>query len=355
MKPAPRNVSPETLLSLYRGMVRIRLLDERMMLHQRQGRIGFYGSCTGQEATPVAVAEALEKSDWIFPGLREGAAMLQRGYPLVDYLGQVFGNSGDPCKGRQMPSHQADRRVNQVSWSSVIGTQWSQAVGAAMAAKLKGDRTVVVGFIGDGGTSSSEFHMGMNFAGVFKPPVVLICQNNQWAISVPASRQTASETIAIKAKAYGFEGVRVDGNDAVAVYLAVKEAAARARKGGGPTFLECLTYRIGAHSSSDDPSRYRDQREVDEWVRRDPIQAMQKLLLAEKIIDAKRDVRLREELSAEIAEAVREAESLPPPELATMFEDVYASELPHLRAQREEYEKFLDHDGITRPKGHGPA
>lgn len=348
-----RGVAPAKLLALYRGMVRIRLLDERMMLHQRQGRIGFYGACTGQEATPIAVAEALDEKDWIFPGLREGSAMLQRGYPLVDYLGQVFGNSGDPCKGRQMPSHQADRRVNQVSWSSVIGTQWSQAVGAAMAAKLKGDKTVVVGFIGDGGTSSSEFHMGMNFAGVWKPPVVLVCQNNQWAISVPASKQTASETIAIKAKAYGFPGVRLDGNDAVGMYLAVKEAVDRARKGGGPTFIEALTYRIGAHSSSDDPSRYRDQREVDEWIRRDPIESMQRMLLAEKILDAKSDAKMRDELSAEIAEAVTIAESLPAPDLASMFEDVYGSELPHLRAQRLEYEAFLAHEGITRPRGHG--
>src|SRR6476646_1754230 len=185
-------------------MVRIRLLDERMMLHQRQGRVGFYGACTGQEATPIAVAESLEKEDWIFPSLREQCCMLQRGFPLVPFLGQVFGNSGDPCKGRQMPSHQADRRVNQVSWSSVIGTQLPQAVGAAMAAKIKGDKRVIVGFVGDGGTSSSDFHMAMNFAGVFKPPVVLICQNNQWAISVPAAKQTAAPTIAIKARAYGF-------------------------------------------------------------------------------------------------------------------------------------------------------
>lgn len=350
---ALRGVPREKALAIYRGMLRIRLLDERMMLHQRQGRIGFYGACTGQEATPVAVAEAIEDSDWIFPGLREGAAMLQRGYPLVPYLGQVFGNSGDPCKGRQMPSHQADRRVNQVSWSSVIGTQWSQAVGAAMAAKLKGDRTVVVGFIGDGGTSSAEFHQGMNFAGVFKPPVVLVCQNNQWAISVPASKQTASETIAIKARAYGIPGERIDGNDALAVYLATKAAADRARRGGGPTFLEALTYRIGAHSSSDDPSRYRDPREVDAWIARDPIKALRATLVGAGCLDEKADARMREELSEEIAASVAEAEALPPPALSTMFEDVYASDPPVSREQRAEYDAWIAHDGVTRPKGHG--
>jgi pyruvate dehydrogenase E1 component alpha subunit len=348
-----QGVTPATLRSLYRGMVRIRLLDERMMLHQRQGRIGFYGSCTGQEATPIAVAEAVRPGDWIFPGLREGSAMLQRGYPLVDYLGQVFGNSADPCKGRQMPSHQADRRVNQVSWSSVIGTQFSHAVGAAMAAKIKGDSTVVVGFIGDGGTSAAEFHMAMNFAGVWKPPVVLICQNNQWAISVPAKNQTASETIAVKAKAYGIPGVRIDGNDAVAVYRTVKEAADRARRGQGPTFIEALTYRIGAHSSSDDPSRYRDQREVDAWIKRDPIEALQKALIAAKLLTAATDAALRAELSEEIAAAVSTAEAAAPPALSTMFEDVFSEELPHLTAERAEYEAFLAHVGRTKPEGHG--
>lgn len=344
-------IPAETLRSLYRGMVRIRLLDERMMLHQRQGRIGFYGSCTGQEATPVAVAEALQAKDWIFPGLREGAAMLQRGYPLVPYLCQVFGNAGDPAKGRQMPSHQADRSVNQVSWSSVIGTQLSHAVGAAMAAKYKGDDTVVVGFMGDGATSAAEFHMAMNFAGVYKAPVVLICQNNQWAISLPANRQTASETIAIKAKAYGIPGIRIDGNDAVEVYKAVKEAASRARRGGGPTFIESLTYRIGAHSSSDDPTRYRDQKEVEEWIRRDPIDRMRNLLAESGLLSEQEDVALRADVQAEINAAVAEAEAIGPPALSTMFEDVYADDLPHIREQRAEYERTV----VTNPHEPPPS
>src|SRR5438128_8084843 len=251
--PIPR----EVLLRLYREMVRLRTLDERMMTLQRQGRVGFYGACTGQEAATLASAIALEASDWIFPALREGGAMLLRGFPLVPYLCQIFGNSGDETKGRQMPSHMASKSVNQVSWSSCIGTQLPQAVGAAMAARLKGDRTVVAAYMGDGATSTGDFHVALNFAGVFKPPVVFICQNNHWAISVPTQKQTASETIAIKSVAYGFPGVKVDGHDAVAVYRAVKEAVDRARRRRGPTLLECQTYRIGAHSSSDDPTRYR--------------------------------------------------------------------------------------------------
>src|SRR5438067_305764 len=231
--PIPR----EVLLRLYREMVRLRTLDERMMTLQRQGRVGFYGACTGQEAATLASAIAREASDWIFPALREGGAMLLRGFPLVPYLCQIFGNAGDETKGRQMPSHMASKSVNQVSWSSCIGTQLPQAVGAAMAARIKGDRTVIAAYLGDGATSEGDFHVAMNFAGVFNAPVVFICQNNHWAISVPTSKQTASESIAIKAIAYAFPGDKVDGNDAVAVYGAVKEAVDRARSGAGPTLI----------------------------------------------------------------------------------------------------------------------
>src|SRR5258708_22548036 len=181
------------LLRLYREMVRLRTVDERMMTLQRQGRVGFYGACTGQEAATLASAIALEKSDWIFPALREGGAMLLRGFPLVPYLCQIFGNSGDETKGRQMPSHMAAKSVHQVSWSSCIGTQLPQAVGATIAARITGNRTAVAGYRGDGATSEGDFHVAMNFAGVFKPPVVFICHNNHWAISLPTAMPTASQ------------------------------------------------------------------------------------------------------------------------------------------------------------------
>src|SRR5215469_5301574 len=266
-----RGLSVAQLTEIYRAMLVIRTLDERMMTLQRQGRVGFYGACTGQEAACIGSAFALRPTDWIFPALREGAAMLMRGFPLVPYVAQVFGNRGDLTKGRQMPSHQAAHSVNQVSWSSCIGTQLPQAVGAAWAAKLKGDDTVVMAYLGDGATSSADFHVAMNFAGVFKAPVVFVCQNNHWSISVPSQRQTASESFAVKAKAYGFPGIKVDGNDVEAVYGAAAEAVERARTRAGPTLIEAETYRIGAHSSSDDPTRYRDPREVEEWKARDPI------------------------------------------------------------------------------------
>ena len=328
--------SREVLVRLYGEMVRLRTLDERMMTLQRQGRVGFYGACTGQEAATLASAIALEPSDWIFPALREAAAMLLRGFPLVPYLCQVFGNSGDETKGRQMPSHMASRRVNQVSWSSCIGTQLPQAVGAAMAARLRGDRAIVAAYLGDGATSSADFHVAMNFAGVFKPPVVFVCQNNHWAISVPTSKQTASESIAVKAVAYGFPGVKVDGNDAVAVYTAMKEAVDRARGGAGPSLLECETYRIGAHSSSDDPTRYRDEREVETWRKRDPIVRLRERLDAQSAWSDKHEAELRARVLEEVNAAIAEAERKPDPPRETLFDDVYSTLPWFLREQRDE-------------------
>src|ERR1700694_569031 len=312
MQPAHKREAPpmprEMLLRLYREMVRLRTLDERMMTLQRQGRVGFFGACAGQQAATLASAIALEASDWIFPALREGGAMLLRGFPLVPYLCQIFASVGDETKGGQMPSHMASRSVNQVSWSSCIGTQLPQAVGAAMAARIKGDKTVIAAYMGDGATSSADFHVAMNFAGVFKPPVVFICQNNHWAISVPTQKQTASESIAIKATAYGFEGVKVDGNDAVAVLGAVREAVERARRGEGPTLVECETYRMGAHSSSDAPPRYRDEREVSAWKKRDPIELLRARLSAARLWTQEQEVSLRAQVLEEGNAAIAEAE-----------------------------------------------
>jgi pyruvate dehydrogenase E1 component alpha subunit len=330
--PLPRDL----LLRLYREMLRLRTLDERMMTLQRQGRVGFYGACTGQEAATLASSIAFEKNDWIFPALREGGAMLLRGFPLVPYLCQIFGNAGDETKGRQMPSHMASKSVNQVSWSSCIGTQLPQAVGAAMAAKIKGDKNVIAAYMGDGATSEGDFHVALNFAGVFKAPVVFICQNNHWAISVPTAKQTASESIAIKAQAYGFPGVKVDGNDAIAVYEAVKAAVDKARSGGGPTLVECETYRIGAHSSSDDPTRYRDEKEVEVWKKRDPLDLLRGKLTSWGLWSAREEDELKAKLLDEVNAAIAEAEKKPDPERQTLFDDVY-SVLPWpLREQRDE-------------------
>ena len=329
-------MSAELLLRAYREMKRLRLLDARMILLQRQGRIGFYGACTGQEATPIAAALAIEPDDWVFQALRESVMMLVRGFPLATYLAQIYGNSGDILKGRQMPSHMSGRQVNQVSWSSCLGPQLPQAVGAAWAAKLKGDKVVTLGFVGDGATSEPDFHAAMTFAGVYRVPCVFICQNNHWAISVPSSRQTASATFAVKGRAYGIPSIRVDGNDVLALYHAISDAVARARAGRGPTYIEALTYRIGAHSTSDDPTRYRSQDEVEVWMQRDPQARLRRHLVHRGLLDDAADAALEEELNAEIAAAVTAIEALPPPDRETLFDDVY-KELPwNLQEQREE-------------------
>lgn len=327
-----------TLLGMYREMLRIRILDERMLARQRQGRIGFYGTVTGQEATPIATAFATRPEDWIFPALRENAIMLARGFPLEKWLAQVYGNSADVLKGRQMPSHMSGRAVNQVSWGSCLGPQLPQAVGAAWAAKLKKDPVVTVGFIGDGATSEPDFHSAMTFAGVYKVPCVLICQNNHWAISVPSSRQTSSKTFAIKAHAYGVRGARVDGNDVLALYRTIKDAVEHARTTSEPTFIEAVTYRIGAHSSSDDPTRYRQESEVEAWRLRDPLVRYERYLRRAELLDDALKASMSAAIEEQIAAAVRAVEPIAPPPRSSMVEDVYATVPRHLREQLAEME-----------------
>src|SRR5581483_11045104 len=219
------------------------------------GRIGFYGEARGQEAAIIGAAAALQQNDWIVPALREAGAAIFRGLSMREYVAQIFGNGNDVARGRQLPCHPGTRAARYVTMSSCIATQVPHAVGMAMAAKIKKDPVVVLGCLGDGASSEEDFHVAANFAGVFKAPVVLFCANNQWAISTPCTQQTASPTFAIKGVAYGLPSVRVDGNDILAVYSTVKAAVDRARRGDGPSFIEALTYRVSAHSSSDDPTR----------------------------------------------------------------------------------------------------
>lgn len=235
-----------------------------------------------------------------------------------------------------MPNHFGDKSLNYVTPSSPVATQISQATGAAMASKILDDRNVVLVFFGDGATSTGDFHAGLNFAGVFQAPVIFLCQNNQYAISVPVKKQTASDTIAIKAKAYGFEGVRVDGNDILAVYRTVKDAVDRARNGEGPTLIESVTYRMGPHSTSDDPTRYRDAAEVEEWKKRDPVERFRLYLFKKNLLTQQEDQAIRERVTKEIDDAVAQAEKYPPPSIESMFEDVYASMPWNLKEQMEE-------------------
>jgi pyruvate dehydrogenase E1 component alpha subunit len=339
--PAP-DLTDEQLLELYRYMLLERILDRRMLALQRQGRIGFYGPSVGQEATIVGAAYATEPQDWIFPQYREPAAALLRGLPLKTLLCQFFGNAEDVVRGRQMPCHYTWRDGNFVSISSCVGSQLPAAVGAAWAAKIRGDPVVALTYFGDGGSSTSDFHVAMNFAGVFRTPTVFVCNNNQYAISLPVARQTAAETIAQKALAYGFEGVRVDGMDVLAVYGAVKAAVDKARAGGGPTLVECLSYRLGPHSSSDDPSRYRSEKEVKTWEKRDPLGVYAAYLKGRGLWTEDRQARLEREIDAEISEAVAHAEKVGPPTAEDMIRDVYADMPPHLEAQLTDLKAFLE-------------
>ncbi len=327
--------SRDELLRAYREMRRLRAIDARMILLQRQGRVGFYGACTGQEAVPIATGLVVREGDWVFPALREQSVMLVRGFPLRAFLAQVFGNSGDVQKGRQMPSHHSGRQVNQVSWSSNIGPQVPQAVGAALAMKLKKDPWASIGFFGDGATSESDFHVAMTFAAKKKVPAILVCQNNHWSISVPTARQTASKTLAVKGRAYGVPSVRVDGNDLLAVYTVLRRALERARAGEGPTFVEALTYRIGAHSTSDDPTRYRSNDEVLAWQKKDPVDRLRRHLFVTSALTEAEDQALGETAEREVQEAVREVEALAPPARESLFDDVYATMPWNLREQRE--------------------
>ncbi len=329
-----------TVRSAYREMKRLRLLDVRMMALQRQGRVGFYGAAQGQEAVPIATGLAVGPQDWVFPALREQSIMLVRGFPLRAFVAQIFGNAGDLLKGRQMPSHPSGRSVNQVSWSSCIGPQIPQAVGAAWAMRARKTSAVAVGFMGDGATSQPDFHVAMNFAGVWKVPCVLVCQNNHWSISVPTDRQTASRTIAVKARAYGVPAVRVDGNDWLAMFKVMDAALARARSGGGPTFVEAVTYRMGPHSTSDDPSRYRSQEEVDSWAAKDPLDRLRKHLVHLGAVSDGIDAALEAEIAAEIAAAVDEVEAMPLPARDSLLEDVYAEMPWHLREELESLKKI---------------
>ncbi|MCI0612420.1 pyruvate dehydrogenase (acetyl-transferring) E1 component subunit alpha [bacterium] len=330
---AEKILGKEDLIRIYTEMLRLRILDQRMLTLQRQGRVGFYGTATGEEAAIIGSAFALREDDWLFPALRQGGAALLRGYPLVEYISQCMGNAADKTKGRQMPSHYCYRPANFVSWSSCIGTQIPHAVGAAWAMKIRGDQNVAIAYMGDGATSQGDFHVAMNFAGVYKVPVVFFCQNNQWSISVNIKQQTASESIAIKAIAYGFEGVTVDGNDVLAVYSATKDAVDKARAGNGPGFVEAVTYRMGAHSSSDDPRLYRQDDEVEEWKRKDPINRLLKYLEQHGYWSSGEQEALEERLTQEILDAVAEAEKVGPPTVETLFEDVYSEMLPNLQEQ----------------------
>ena len=305
-------------------MLLARALDGRMLGLQRQGRVGFYGAATGQEAVNVAAGLATAPQDWILPGLREQLVALVRGHPLGTYVHHLFADARDPALGRNMPCHPTAREVRYVSMSSVIGTQISHAVGVAYGIRHRREPAVALAFFGDGATSSNDFHAGMNQAAVLGLPVLFCCTNNQWAISVPVERQTAVPTLAEKAKAYGMEGRRVDGTDFLACWSAVTAALARLRGGGSPEMIEFVLYRMTAHSSSDDPGRYQPPGWADATRSHDPVLRLERWLMEQGVLDPAKGDQLRSEADEEVREAVREAEATAAPGPETLTADVLA-------------------------------
>jgi pyruvate dehydrogenase E1 component alpha subunit len=321
---------------LYRHLVETRQLDERFVALQRQGRIGFHVGSLGEEAAILGSAYAMRKNDWLFPCYREFGAALMRGFSLQKLCDNMFGNANDTVKGRQMPCHYVCRAVNWASISSPVGTQITHAVGVAWGAKIRREQVASLVYFGDGATSSSDFHSGVNFAGVFRLPVVFLCRNNGWAISVPVERQTATHTFAEKAVGYGIPGVRVDGNDIFAVVAVTRRAVERGLRGEGPTLIEAITYRMGGHSTSDDPNRYRENQAVEAWAARDPIERVRRYLEKRGAWSDAEEKNLKADIDARFRAAVAMAEKTPPPALESMFEDVYAKVPWHLAEQRNE-------------------
>ena len=298
------------LMKMYDLLILARTFDQRALSLQREGRIGTYPSIMGLEASQVGSALAADKSDWLFPTFRECGVYITKGLPM-DMIFQYW--TGDE-RGMKIPD-----TMNVFPLAIPVGTQIAHAVGAAMAIKYRRDPAAALVYFGDGGSSRGDFHEGLNMAGVFQLPVLFLCQNNQWAISVPREHQTASKTIAQKAIAYGFEGIQVDGNDILAVYKATKDALEKAKKGGGPTLIECFTYRMADHTTSDDASRYRPKEEIERWKARDPILRLRLYLEKKGLLnDAnQKDVEARSKTAVD--EAQKKAEAAQPADPRDMF------------------------------------
>ncbi len=337
-------LAPEVLRLGLTHMLKTRAYDARMLRMHRQGKVSFYMPSLGEEAVSVAQAMALRPEDMLFPSYRQQGLLFVRGKDMVDMANHCFSNQRDPLKGRQMPVHYAWAEGNLFSISGNLCTQYPQAVGWAMASAYKGESAIAASWIGDGSSAEGDFHSAMTLAGVYRAPVVLNLVNNQWAISsfqgIAGGELT---TFASKAIGYGLPGLRVDGNDFLAMYAATEWAAERARQGKGATFIEAVTYRRGAHSTSDDPSVYRPKDEQEAWPLGDPVDRLKAHLIALGEWSDEQHEQLEADLASEVQDALKEAESYGtlldgrsvPAE--TMFEDVYKDMPQHLIRQREEF------------------
>ncbi|WP_136796861.1 pyruvate dehydrogenase (acetyl-transferring) E1 component subunit alpha [Desulfosediminicola ganghwensis] len=328
-------ISQDTLLELYRAMLLGRRFDERMLDLQRQGRIGTFPPIKGQEAAQMGSIIHLKESDWLVPAFRETAAEIWRGRSLESVL--LYYNGFN--EGTIIPEQQKDMPM-----SVPVGSQILHATGIGYGAKYRKNGEIVMTYFGDGATSEGDFHEGLNCAAVYQVPVVFICQNNQWAISIPLKQQTRSETIAQKALAYGMPGIQVDGNDILAVYVATQEAVQRARNGGGPTLIECVTYRVMMHTTADDPSRYRSDEEVEKWKLKCPLSRFEKYLQQKNILNDTNCEEIESLVLDRIQTAIHKAEQqmAAPPDPLDMFDHLFEKLPPHITRQKEEVLRYLN-------------
>ncbi|NHK28515.1 3-methyl-2-oxobutanoate dehydrogenase (2-methylpropanoyl-transferring) subunit alpha [Parvularcula flava] len=340
--PWAEDISDEQLQAGLRAMMRTRAFDERMLKAQRQGKTSFYIQCTGEEAIATGHQLALRQGDMNFPTYRQQGLLLAQDMDLGRMMNQIYSNEKDELRGRQLPVLYSFKEEGFFTISGNLSTQYIQAVGWAMASAIKGDTKVASAWIGDGATAEGDFHTALVFASVYKPPVILNVVDNQWAISsFHGIAGAESSTFAERAHGYGLPSLRVDGNDWVAVYAASRWAIERARRGHGPTMIEWVTYRAGAHSTSDDPSKYRPKTEHEAWPLGDPIKRMKQHLIARGLWSEERHTQAEAQYADEMREAAIEAESNgtlhdgPGPSAAEMFEQVYKDVPPHLRRQRQ--------------------
>ncbi|RYB06681.1 thiamine pyrophosphate-dependent enzyme [Lichenibacterium ramalinae] len=326
-----------------RHMMTLRAFDARMLMAQRQGKTSFYMQHLGEEAVSCAVQRALEPGDMHFPTYRQAGLLVAAGYPLTTMMNQIFSNAEDPLHGRQLPIMYSSKAFGFFSISGNLATQYIQAVGWAMASAIKGDTRIAAAWIGDGATAEPDFHAALVFASTYRAPVMLNVVNNQWAISTFSGlARGSSATFAARGHGFGIPALRVDGNDYLAVHAVARWAAERARANLGPTLIEYVTYRAGAHSTSDDPSAYRPKAEFDAWPLGDPVERLKRHLIARRAWSEERHRQGEAEILDTILAAQREAEahgtlhSGPRPSARDMFEGVYATMPPHLRRQRQE-------------------
>ncbi|MBQ0832377.1 thiamine pyrophosphate-dependent dehydrogenase E1 component subunit alpha [Marinobacter sp.] len=334
------DIDKEKALRIYRAMVTTRVLDERMLGAQRQGRLSFYMQCTGEEASVIGSTAALDDADMIMAQYREQGALAYRGFTIDEFMNQLFGNELDYGKGRQMPVHYGSSKLNYMTISSPLATQIPQATGYAYGQKMAGDGHCTVVYFGEGAASEGDFHAGLNMAAVHRVPAIFFCRNNGYAISTPAVEQFAADGIAPRGFGYKMDTIRVDGNDILAVYQATEAARKLAVEENRPVLIEAMTYRLAAHSSSDDPSGYRSKDEEAVWREKDPILRMQNWLTKKKWWSESEEKELQERLRREVLETMKRAQKLPPPPLETLITDVYDEVPPLLNAQ---FEKLKAH------------